>query len=152
MRHTIVNSCTYCIGHSNFKAKETKMPDQNQRLEPPTELIRKFDSGATRDTKQGKLNYVKALSAAVLKRYVEYLDKHRVQPDGSLRDWDNWKKGIPQEEYAESLDRHNQAMKLLDEHQDVYDNHGLVTMEDTLCAIMFNAMGRLFEILTRGEK
>ena len=109
--------------------------------------IRKFDTGATRDTVVGKLDYVKALSPIVLRRYVEYLNKHRLQPDGSYRDFDNWKKGIPQETYHSSKGRHFMDTWLLAEGYSTEDNHGPVNEEDALCGEIFNAMGKLHEIL-----
>ena len=109
--------------------------------------IRKFSSGATRDTVQGKLDYVKALSPIVLRRLVQYLDKHRLQPDGSYRDFDNWKKGMPQEVYLSSLGRHFLAVWLLAHGNTVEDKHGPVEIEDALAAIIFNASGYLHELL-----
>ena len=109
--------------------------------------IRQFDTGATRDTNKDKLSYVKALSPIVLQYYVNYLGKHRVQSDGNLRDWDNWKKGISQDVYFDSLGRHFMATWLLRNGVPAFDNHGLVSLEDSLCGIMFNTMGMLFEIL-----
>ncbi len=109
--------------------------------------IRKFDSGATRDTSEGKLDYRKALSPIVLQRYVQYLGAHRKQPDGSMRDFDNWKKGIPIEAYFEGLGRHDMAVWLLHDGFPAEDNHGPVSLEDTLCAIIFNSSGWLHEIL-----
>ena len=109
--------------------------------------IRKFETGATRDTVEGKLDYVKALCPLVLRRYVQYLDKHRLQPDGSMRDFDNWKKGIPRETYHSSKGRHFFADWLLEEGYDVSDNHGPIDEEDALCGELFNTMGKLREIL-----
>ena len=108
--------------------------------------IRKFSTGATRDTDEDKLNYVKALSPFVLKKYVEYLGKHRFLPDGSKRDWDNWKNGMDEQVYIESLVRHAMAAWLLHEGCPVKDNHGPVTLEDALCGVIFNAMGYLYEL------
>lgn len=113
--------------------------------------IRTFSSGATRDTDVGKLNYIKALSPLVLQSYVAYLSKHRVQSDGQLRDWDNWKRGIDKQTYLESLARHLMTLWLLHEGNQAFDNKGEVTLEDSLCAIIFNASGYLFEIL-KNEK
>ena len=48
--------------------------------------MREFESGATRDTDDGKLSYAKCLSPAVLRRYLEYMDEHRKQADGQMRD------------------------------------------------------------------
>ena len=109
--------------------------------------IRTFDSGATRDTVDGKLDYVKALCPLVLRRYVQYLDKHRLQPNGSMRDFDNWKKGIPRETYHSSKGRHFFADWLLEEGYEVSDNHGPVDEEDALCGELFNTMGKLREVL-----
>ena len=112
-----------------------------------TKEIRQFDSGATRDTVEGKLSYVKALSPIVLQRYVQYLDAHRKQSDGSMRDFDNWKKGLPKEAYLDGLGRHFIAAWLLEHGFPASDNHGPVTLENSLCGIIFNAMGRLHESL-----
>ena len=116
------------------------------------EKTRKFDTGATRDTVEGKLNYVKTLSPIVMQRYVEYIGKHRTQSDGSQRDWDNWKSGIPQEIYLEGQDRHHRAVWKLLHGFSAFDNHGPVTLEDSLCGVLFNAMGMLHEILKTDEK
>jgi len=37
------------------------------------EKVRTFDTGATRDTEDGKLDYEGFLSGRVLKRYAEYM-------------------------------------------------------------------------------
>ncbi len=110
-----------------------------------TDVIRKYSTGATRDTAEGKFNYAGFQSALVSKRFATYMDKNRIQSDGSLRDADNWKKGIPQEDYFQSLGRHIKDLELVKEgfpkearEQDV---------EDILCAILFNAQGMLFEVL-----
>ena len=112
-----------------------------------TDKIRIFESGATRDTDAGKLNYIRALSPIVLQYYVNYLGKHRVQSDGNLRDWDNWKNGIDKQTYLEGMDRHKMAVWLLHQGQQACDNHGSVTLEDSLCGVIFNAMGYLYELL-----
>lgn len=109
--------------------------------------IRQFDSGATRDTDKGKPSYIKALSPIVLQRYVEYIGKHRTQSDGSQRDWDNWKQGIPQDVYLDGLGRHEMAVWLLCHGFSAFDNHGPVTLEDSLCGIIFNTQGMLHELL-----
>jgi hypothetical protein len=144
----------------NQETKEDKKDHENNTLTIQTDEvlanpvitredteIRTFDSGATRDTTEGKLSYVKALSSIVLQRYVQYLDKHRLQPDGSMREFNNWKKGIPEDTYFDSLGRHFVAAWLLKEGFPAEDNHGPVNIEDSLCAIIFNSMGWLHEIL-----
>jgi hypothetical protein len=104
--------------------------------------MRVFDTGATRDTDVGKLKYEGFLSPAVLRRYSEFMHKHRVQADGALRAPDNWTKGIPLEAYQDSLVRH-----VMDAWYEWRVN-GKVDQE-LLCAIMFNAMGMLHEELKK---
>src|SRR5690348_5131587 len=58
-----------------------------------------FNAGATRDTAEGKPDYPGFLSPLVVKRFGEYMLKHQVQSDGTLRSSSNWKKGIPLEAY-----------------------------------------------------
>jgi len=111
--------------------------------------IRQFDSGATRDTDENKPSYVKALSPIVLQGYVEYLGRHRLQSDGNLRDWDNWKKGIPQEVYLDGLGRHEMAVWLLCHGFPASDNHGPVTLLDSLYGVIFNSIGMAHEILKK---
>jgi len=110
-------------------------------------VMRKFDSGATRDSTENKLSFIKALSPLVLKRYVQYIGKHRIQADGNLRDWDNWKHGIPEEVYMDSKGRHFIDAWM---HHDGYGEEAEVgDIEDVLCAELFNTMGYLQEILVK---
>jgi len=108
--------------------------------------IRKFDTGATRDTDANKLDYEAFLSPAVLERYAQYLNKHRVQADGTLRDGDNWQKGMPLSVYMKSALRHLFAWWKL--HRGIADPADL---EESICATMFNAMGYLHEVLKAKE-
>jgi hypothetical protein len=85
---------------------------------------------------------MRALSPAVLRRYVEYLAKHRTQADGQLRAFDNWKRGIPRDAYMDSLLRHT-----VDAWRMFMDNSSGEGFTDLLCAIIFNASGLLFEQL-----
>jgi len=121
-----------------FQPKQQTEQKGNQK---PNPKIRQFDSGATRDTDIGKLDYEGFLSPLVLKRYAEYLNKHRIQSDGNLRDSDNWQKGIPVVEYMKSKARHFMSTWLI--------HRGFSTgdIEESLCAEIFNSMGMLFEIL-----
>src|SRR5271157_1815692 len=68
--------------------------------------MRTFDTGATRSAEADKLDYDGFLSPLVLERYAQYLNKHRVQADGKLRDSDNWQKGMPKSAYMKSAWRH----------------------------------------------
>ena len=104
--------------------------------------MRTFDTGATRDTDTGKLDYEGFLSPLVLERYARYMHQNRVQADGSLRDSDNWQKGIPLEAYMKSGWRH--FFDWWKEHRGHDTPDGL---EDALCALLFNTQGYLHEVL-----
>lgn len=111
-----------------------------------TAVMRKFETGATRNTDDGKLDFEGFLSPAVLRRFAEYMHKNRLQADGQLRASDNWQKGIPREAYMKSGTRH---------FIDWWDNHrGIsnVDMEEALCALLFNVQGYLFEVLKEKKK
>ena len=108
--------------------------------------IRKFDTGATRDTDDGKLDYEGFLSPSALARYAVYMHSHRKQSDGKMRDSDNWQKGIPLDCYMKSLWRH--FIEAWTSHRS--ETHDSYEMEDSLCAVIFNAFGYLHEI-TKGD-
>jgi len=110
--------------------------------------IRTFETGATRDTAEGKLDYEGFLSPEVLCRYAQYLDKHRIQSDGTLRESDNWQKGIARSVYMKSMFRH--FMEVWLHHRKEPYNAGACgckAFEEAVCAVIFNAMGYLFELL-----
>jgi len=108
--------------------------------------VRKFETGATRDTAENKLDFEGFLSPVVLTRYAEYLNKNRKQPDGQLRDSDNWQKGIPKDVYMKSMFRHFMDVWII--HRDPVECPlEEDELQDALCAVVFNAMGYLFEEL-----
>lgn len=102
--------------------------------------MRVFDSGATRDSDDGKLDYEGFLHPLVLQAFAEYMHKNRIQSDGSLRDSDNWQKGIPQDAYMKSLLRHVFEVWIC--HRVGGGNE-----KEALCATMFNTMGKLLAII-----
>ena len=106
--------------------------------------IRKFETGATRDTDDGKFDYEGFLSPVVLARFGQFMHKHRIQTDGNLRDSDNWQKGIPKSAYMKSLLRH--VMDVWASHRTGKTLTG-EELEDALCAVLFNTQGMLLEIL-----
>jgi len=109
--------------------------------------IRKFETGATRDTDEGKNDYEGFLHPLVIQRYGDYMSKNRIQSDGSVRDSDNWQKGIPKNAYIKSAYRHFMDLWLL--HRGYKGREGL---EEALCGLLFNIQGYLFEILKDKEK
>lgn len=109
--------------------------------------VRKFDSGATRDTAQDKLDYEGFLNPMVLRHFAEYMHQHRKQSDGSLRDSDNWQKGIPVDVYMKSMTRH---------FMDLWISRrggGSIDFElECLDALMFNVQGMMLELLKERER
>jgi len=108
--------------------------------------MRTFNSGATRDTAEGKNDYEGFLSPLVIECFGNYMTKHRKQADGNLRASDNWQKGIPRNAYIKSAFRH--YLDWWKEHRGIPTKDGLI---EALCALMFNVMGYLFEVLKEGE-
>ncbi len=104
--------------------------------------VRTFETGATRDTDDGKPDYHGYLSPLVVKRFGEYMQANQVQPDGQLRSGDNWKKGMPLDAYMKSGWRHFHDWWLL---HDGYPARTDDTSE-ALCALLFNVMGYLHTI------
>lgn len=110
-------------------------------------MTRQFETGATRDKDDNKLDYEGFLSPLVLKRFAEYMHECRLKniPEGQIiRASDNWQKGIPFEAYVKSLLRHVFEVWLYKRTD--WRTHRK-EFEDHLCAIIFNAQGILFEIM-----
>jgi hypothetical protein len=114
---------------------------------PATGSIRRFPSGATRDTDADKLDYEGFSHPLIERRFAEYMHKHRRQPDGALRDSDNWQRGIPLDTYMKSGFRH--FMDWWAVHRGCKQE---ADAEDALCALRFNAMGYLLELLVAHGK
>lgn len=104
--------------------------------------MRQFKSGATRDNCEGKYDYEGFFSPLVVERFGQYMNKHRKQSDGNLRDSDNWQRGIPKEAYMKSAWRH--FIDWWKEHRGLFTKDGL---EEALCALLFNVQGYLHEHL-----
>lgn len=112
------------------------------------EEFRKFETGATRSNSTSKLEYRRFLSPIVIRRYAEFMHKNRIQPDGTMREPDNWKLGIPKDSYMDSLARHFMEVWLLHDGKEVYNEKGEpMDLETALCSILFNSMGYLHELL-----
>jgi len=104
--------------------------------------MREFNTGATRDTDVGKPDYEGFLSPLVIERFGRYMDKHRHQADGKVRDTDNWQKGIPKDAYMKSGFRH--FVDWWKEHRGISTKDGI---EEAMMALMFNVMGYAHEYL-----
>jgi len=116
-------------------------------IKTDSEKIRKFKSGATRDTNKSKFDFEGFLSPIVLQEFAKYMHENRIQSDGKLRDSDNWQKGMPKKEYIKSAWRHFIDWWL--EHRGYESRDGI---KKALCGLIFNSMGYLYEILKEEEK
>lgn len=132
--HTLIHNST------EIEPEKGEVYQVNNRKQT---TMRVFDTGATRDTEVGKLDFEGFLSPHVLHRFAEYMHKHRQMPDGSMRDSDNWQLGISDEVYMKSMTRHFMA---------VWQYHRSPTIKNSeeqienLCALLFNVQGMLHNI------
>lgn len=97
--------------------------------------MRKFKSGAVRDSLDGKEDYIETISWTALKRYAQYMTSKKEKYGAG-----NFKKGIDIESYEGSLVRHLQ--KYL---QNKYENGNVEVAEDHLSAMTFNIFGIMHE-------
>lgn len=112
-------------------------------------VIRTFETGATRDTDTNKPDYEGFLSPLALEEFGLYMSQHRIQSDGSVRDSDNWQKGIPLDAYMKSLLRHVLDLWKMHRGYPVYDatDNRRLHPEEACCAIWFNVQGYLHEVI-----
>lgn len=148
--------CCETDGRTTCKFKTAPGERGNQLM---TEMIRsiaaadpaKFrthTTGASRDLDDGKPDFEAMLSPLVMEAYGAYMTRKRRMADGTLREADNWQKGMPLEWFIKSGWRHM---------VDWWKHHrkeGVTTemVEDTLCALLFNASGYLHEHLKAQRK
>ncbi len=146
----ICGNCRYFGNNCVEKNRESKV-GRCIKFEPvqTTKSVDHFDTGATRTPLDGKLSYLRALSPAVQRRYVQYLAKHRQTADG-VREFDNWKKGIPKDRYMDSLYRHMMDACLV--YFGYTPSDPSYDLEDLLCAIRFNTDGLLFELIHERDR
>ena len=111
--------------------------------------MRNFDTGATRDTEDGKIDYWGFISPKAMKSFGEYMMKHQKQADGKLRASDNWKKGIPMDAYLRSMFRHMMDVKALLDTSSIDRMEGYAPDEavELMNAILFNVQGWLHEAM-----
>lgn len=143
------NRCS-CLG--SCLGAPAALDDVAQRL---VEKVRHFPTGATRDADVGKFDYEAFLSPAALEAFAAFMHRHRQQSDGSLRDGDNWQKGIPIEQYMKSLARHvvdlwnlHRGRRSAQVQRDFPAEWEDARIRiDLACAIWFNVQGVIFETM-----
>lgn len=111
--------------------------------------VREFDTGANRDSEDGKFDYEGFLSPAVLFEFAGYMHDKRMLPDGTLRNSDNWQKGIPLDSYMKSLVRHVMDLWLIHRGYAVHrpEDDSNVELADALGGALFNIQGYWLEVL-----
>ncbi len=117
---------------NNYYKNVSKRTKKTKQIEPE---VTTFASGAIRDKQEGKEDYVETLSWTALKKYAQYMTGKKVRYGAG-----NFKKGIPIENYEQSLVRHLQTYfenKYEEGTKEVGDHH--------LCGVIFNAFGILHE-------
>lgn len=111
------------------------------------QYIRSFETGATRDVDHDKPDYEGFLSPLVIEAFGRYMHAKRTQADGTIRDGDNWQKGIPYDSYMKSGWRH--ALDWWMCHRGFKPRDLLI---EALCALLFNVQGYLHELLKEDRK
>lgn len=97
--------------------------------------MRKFETGAVRDSEDGKENYIETTSYLAWKRFAVYMTKMAAKYGSG-----NWIKGIPIPDYEKSLMRHLQ--KYL---SNKYYGTNIEPDVDHLAAARFNLDGIMHE-------
>lgn len=116
--------------------------EKNRPMMGQEQIMRVFNTGATRNNDNSQPDYEGFLSPAVLQAYAQYMQKHRRQADGTMRASDNWQKGIPSDAYMKSLLRHVMDLWL------IHRGHpGREDFQSAIGGILFNAMGYWHESL-----
>lgn len=140
-----LNRCVNERGKGSFLATLGELDwltELHRLLYEEDEVVRVFDTGATRDTDDEKLDFEGFLSPLALERYAEYMHSNRKMGDGARRASDNWQKGIPMDAYLKSAWRHFFAV-----WKARRVGRGLVAAQEDMCALLFNIMGLLHEVL-----
>lgn len=109
--------------------------------------MRQFETGATRDTAEGKIDYEGFLNPLVLERFGQYMLDHQDTEKGP-RPSDNWQQGMPRDVYMKSMLRHMMDVWKIHRGYDAYDkDYNQVFLDEALCAVLFNLQGYLLEYL-----
>lgn len=112
-------------------------------------MVRQFDTGANRDVDTGKYDYEGFLSPLVLQEFAKYMHQNRTLKDGSVRDSDNWQKGIPKDAYMKSAWRHFMDLWMLHRGYPVIrpEDGKEVDLNDALMGLLFNVQGYAHEVM-----
>lgn len=112
---------------------------------------RKFESGATRNSSDNKLDYEGFINPIVEWAFAQYMHKHRLLEDGTMRASDNWQLGIPQQELMKSAHRHWQDLRLIQRYYTVGENGKVVSKLDALLGLKFNIDAMIYDELKNNK-
>lgn len=129
------------------------MSETTSRVGPGA--VRKFSTGATRDTEDDKIDPEAFLDPLALGEYFEFMHRHRKQKDGSLRDGDNWQKGFTRKSVMKSLWRHTYDVWRMhrglppksSDALEIYKRDPSAAVIESLCGVIFNAFAYMRETL-----
>ena len=108
-------------------------------------LVRTFESGANRNSDDGKYDYEGFYNPLVIEAFGKYMHKHRHLSDGSMRDSDNWQKTFGDKHYdvcIKSAWRH--FLDIWMEHRGYKSRDGI---DEAICGLLFNIQAYYFKIL-----
>lgn len=135
--------------------------------------MRKFQSGATRDSNDGKIAYYGFRHPLVEHSFGKYMLGHQIQADGKKREANNWWGTWDEKISIDSLVRHAEELQAIDAGYYVYRVRGFngessiiretpdknlegfgarVSKEDVYNAIRFNAGAGLLKLLKTKDK
>ena len=97
--------------------------------------VRKFKTGAIRDSEEDKEDYTETISWTALRRFAQYMTSKKSRYGSG-----NFKKGIEISSYERSLIRHI-SKYMINKHE----GGNLEKNEDHLAAIIFNTLGIMHE-------
>lgn len=104
---------------------------------------RHFDSGAYRNSNEGKYDIEGFNCPMCLDVFYGYMHGHRKLEDGTMRDGDNWQAGIPNRELLKSALRHMHSWRMEERGFEELDSDE--NLLDHLCGIIFNSFARLHD-------
>lgn len=114
---------------------------QLDEAEPVGKIV-KYDTGATREADDEKLDIEGFLSPLVIEAYSQYMHFNRKLPDGSMRSGSDWQNGIPFNRLMRSMWRH---------FKDCWMEHRLWSTKEgrvfALCGLLFNTIAYLHQVL-----
>jgi len=84
-------------------------------------MVRRLESGALRDTDNGKFEYFGFMHPLNDYSFAKYMHEHRKMADGSMRDSNNWWAGFGLDVCIQSLVRHIEDLKLIHAGYVVYE-------------------------------